>query len=266
MATNRKPSPGFAQHPDYSLRLEACPRRIRVEFAAAIVADSTDARYLFESRRLPVYYIPWCDLRIDLLEKTALSTHCPFKGNASYWNIIVGDVVAENAVWAYEEPYLEVPELEGLAAFYWDCVDHWYEEDEEIFVHPRDPYSRTDVIPSSREVKIELASEVIARSTRAMFVFETGLPTRYYLPREDVRMDLLTPSASHSRCPYKGIASYWSASIGGRHHKDIAWSYPDPVPECPKIKGLVAFYNENVDTIFVDGRPVEKPHTMWSKD
>ena len=105
----------------------------------------------------------------------------------------------------------------------------------------------------------------MAETTRAHFLFETGLPTRYYIPAEDVRMDLLSATDTTTRCPYKGIASYWSANIGGIDFADIVWSYPDPVAECPKIKDLMCFYNEQVDAVFVDNTEVEKPVTKWSK-
>ena len=141
----------------------------------------------------------------------------------------------------------------------------WYEEDEEIFLHPRDPLKRIDTVASSREVSVIIGGETIAKSNGAYFLFETGLPTRYYLPQEDVRLDLLTPTATSTQCPYKGIAKYWSADIGGQTFEDIVWSYPDPVPECPKIKDLMCFYNENVDAILVDGEETEKPTNKWSK-
>ena len=105
----------------------------------------------------------------------------------------------------------------------------------------------------------------MADTTRAHFLFETGLPTRYYIPAEDVRMDLLTPTDTKTRCPYKGTASYWTARIGEETFDDIVWAYPDPVPECPKIKDLMCFYNEKVDAVFVDGTETEKPVTKWSK-
>ena len=146
-----------------------------------------------------------------------------------------------------------------------DRVDHWYEEDEEVFVHARDPHKRIDTVPSSRAAKIILGGETVAETTRAHFLFETGLPTRYYIPAEDVRTDLLTPSDATTACPYKGIASYWTATIGGQKFENIVWGYPDPVAECPKIKDLMCFYNEKVDAIWVDGVETEKPVTKWSK-
>ena len=110
-----------------------------------------------------------------------------------------------------------------------------------------------------------MCGETVADTARAHFLFETGLPTRYYIPPEDIRMDLLTPSPTETRCPYKGVATYRSAHVGGETFEDIAWSYPNPVPECPKIRDLLCFYNERVDAIRLDGVEVEKPVTKWSK-
>ena len=203
----------------------------------------------------------------SFLRRTDHSTHCPYKGHAGYWSIEAGGKKAENAVWAYPSPYDEMTaiNLQNYVAFYWDRVDHWYEEDEEVFVHPRDPYKRVDAILSNRSVEILLGGETIARSKRACFLFETNLPTRYYLPKDDIRMEMLTPTTTSSRCPYKGTANYWSAEIGDTTYPDIAWCYESPVPECPKIRDLVCFYNENVDAILVDGKKEEKPETKWSR-
>jgi uncharacterized protein (DUF427 family) len=142
-------------------------------------------------------------------------------------------------------------------------MDHWYEEEEEVFVHPRDPYHRVDVLASSRHIRVELAGQLVAESSRPHILFETGLPTRYYLPLADVRMELLEPTETHSRCPYKGLASYWTARVGEEVFADIVWCYPEPIPECPKVKDLLCFFNERAD-ITVDGQPLPKPKTQWS--
>ena len=257
---------GFKTNPDYKVLLEPSPRRVRVVFNGETVADSTSAHLLFETRHLPVYYFPRADVRTDLMAPTDHHSFCPYKGTASYWTIRVGDRLSENAVWSYPEPYDEVAALGDFVAFYWDRVDHWYEEDEEIFVHPRDPYKRVDAILSSRHVQVVLGGEIVADTRRAHFLFETRLPTRYYIPPQDVRMDLLVPSEKTTTCPYKGRARYLSARIGGQEFPDIVWSYPEPIPECPKIKGLMSFFNEQVDEIRVDGVVVPRPVTPWSKD
>lgn len=257
---------GFKTNPDYRITFEPSPRRVRVQFNGTFVADSTDAHLLFETRHLPVYYFPRADVRMDLLTPTDHHTFCPYKGTASYWSIAVGERTAGNAVWAYPEPFAEVAAIRDFVAFYWDRVDHWYEEDDEIFVHPRDPYKRVDVVNSSRPVRIVLGGQTVAETRRARFLFETRLPTRYYIPPEDVRMGLLVPSAKVTACPYKGRARYWSVRIGDRVFEDIVWSYPEPIPECPKIQGYLAFFNERVDEIRVDGVAQPRPLTPWSAE
>jgi len=245
--------------------VEPTPRRVRVVFDHVTVADSTRALLLLEARHLPVYYFPADDVRFDLLEPTAKSSRCPHKGDASYWTIRVGDRLSENAVWGYQDPLPARADIKGHVAFYWNRVDAWYEEDEEVFVHPRDPYHRVDVLHSSRHVRVELGGQTVAETTRPRLLFETGLPTRYYLPRLDVRMDLLEPSDTTTRCPYKGVASHWSGRVGDLVRKDVAWAYPSPIPECPKIEQLVCFYNERVDATYVDGELQPVPKTPWSR-
>ena len=257
---------GFKTNPDYKITFEPSPRRVRVVSNGATIADSARAHLLFETRHLPVYYFPRADVRMDLLTPTDHHSFCPYKGTAAYWTIKVGDKVSENAVWGYPEPFDEVAAISDFVAFYWDRVDHWYEEDEEIFVHPRDPYKRVDAIASSRHVQVILGGEIVADTRRGRFLFETRLPTRYYIPPADVRMDLLIPSDKVTACPYKGKARYWSARIGDREFPDIVWSYPEPIPECPKIKDYLCFFNEQVDEIRVDGVVMPRPVTPWSKD
>ncbi len=247
----------------HAVILEPSPRRVRIEFNGEMIADTTHARMLYEDGHLPMYYVPMDDVRMDLLHKTDHSTHCPHKGDASYWTIKVGDRESENAVWGYEDPLPQQPGLKGLVAFYWDRVDHWYEEDEEIFVHPRDPYKRIDTIPSSRRVQVTLGGETVADTTNAIFLFETGLPTRYYIPREDVHAKLV-PSNLETACPYKGTAHYYGVEAGGQTFEDVVWYYPDPIAEIPKIKDLLCFYNEKVDSIAVDGVEIPKQPTPWS--
>lgn len=244
------------------VRLEPCPRRVRVFFGSEAVADSTRVVYLYETGHLPVYYFPLADLRSDLLKETDHHTTCPYKGEASYYSVVIGDRTVDNAVWTYPTPIDAVPELAGYAACYWNKADAWYEEDDEVFVHPRDPHHRVDVLNSSRHIQVFVGGTVVADSRRPRLLFETGLPTRYYLPKLDVRQDLLVPTDSRTRCPYKGEAVYWTVNAGERL-EDSAWSYPAPLPEIPKIENLIAFYNERVD-IIVDGVPQERPTSKWS--
>jgi uncharacterized protein (DUF427 family) len=249
---------------EQQVRTEPVHRRVRAYLGGVAVADSTRTLLLLEARHLPVYYFPPADVRTDLLEPTAKRTHCPHKGDASYWTVRVGDRVADNAAWSYQDPIGGRDDIKGYLAFYWGKLDAWFEEDDEVYVHPRDPYKRVDVLHSSRHVRVVLNGETVAETRRPRLLFETALPTRYYIPKADVRMDLLEPTATETQCPYKGRARYWSARVGDRVLDDVAWSYPFPIPECPKIEGLIAFFNERAD-IWVDGELQERPVTPWSK-
>jgi uncharacterized protein (DUF427 family) len=255
-----------AQRPteEHPVTTQPYPRRVRAFLGNVAVADSTRALLLLEARHLPVYYFPPEDVQTDLLEPTDKSTHCPHKGDASYWSIVVGDRVARSAVWSYRDPLPGRDDIKGYLAFYWHKLDAWFEEDDEVFVHPRSPFHRVDVLNSSRHVRVAVGGETVAETRRPRLLFETGLPTRYYIPKADVRMDLLSPTDSVTQCPYKGKASYWTARVGDTEETDIAWSYPFPIPECPKIESLVAFYNERAD-IWVDGELQSRPKTPWSR-
>jgi uncharacterized protein (DUF427 family) len=256
---------GYDDNPDFKIVFEPSPRRVRVMAGGETVADSTAMRLLHEPNHLPVYYFPRGDVRMDLLQETAHETHCPWKGVARYWSVVTGAGSIENAAWSYETPYPQVADVAGYVSFYWSKMDHWYEEDEEVFVHARDPYKRVDVVESARPVEVILGGETVASTTRARFLFETGLPTRYYIPREDVRTGLLEPSDTRTQCPYKGIAAYHSVRVGGQLFEDIVWYYPEPIAECPRINDRLCFFNEHVDAILVGGKAVPRPETQWSK-
>jgi uncharacterized protein (DUF427 family) len=247
----------------HRVQVEPSPRWVRVKFNGQTIADSKRALLLRETGHLPVYYFPPEDVRQDVLTPTDQHTRCPFKGEASYWTIRVGDRVADNAMWGYLDPLPDRQDIKGYRAFYWNRVDAWYEEEEQIFAHPRDPYHRFDVVPSSRHVRVEIGGQMVADSRRPLLLFETGLPTRYYLPREDVRMDLLEGTQTSSICPYKGTASYWRLAADPAS-RDVAWAYEDPIAEAPRIRGLIAFFNERVDALHVDDQLQEKPRTTWS--
>jgi uncharacterized protein (DUF427 family) len=248
---------------DHVLYFEDSPRRVRVMLGGETVADSRRVKLMHETRHLPVYYFPEEDVRMDLLEATDRTTACPFKGEASYWTVRVGENVAENAVWSYPDPIESAPPIAGYLAFYWRKMDHWYEEDEEVFVHPRDPYHRVDVLESSRHVKVSVNGEVVAETDRPVVLFETGLPPRYYIPPEDVREDVLVPSDRRTQCPYKGTASYHSVEAGGETAEDVVWHYPEPIAAAEKIRDILSFFNEKVD-LEVDGESQERPQTQWS--
>jgi len=248
--------------PEYKglIYFEDFPRRIRADFAGETIVDSTHVKMLHESGLLPIYYFPEDEIRTDLLEPTDKSTRCPWKGEASYWSVRVGDKVAESAVWGYLDPLDDAPPIEGYRALYWNSMDQWWEEDEPAIVHARDPYHRVDVLESSRHVRVTLDGQVLAESSRALALFETGLPTRWYFAEDDVNMELLSPSDSRTGCAYKGFASYWSVA----DEDDLVWTYRDPRSDVSRIKDRLAFFNERVE-LEVDGELQERPETQWSR-
>ncbi len=218
------------------------PARLRAIVAGRTLVDTSRAKLLYETGIPPVPYVPVEDLDHALLERTESSTHCPFKGDASYWTLRAGDRVEPDFVWAYENPLEQAPWLEGYAALYWKRVDEIYVEDERALGHLRDPYHRVDALESSRRVRVTAGGEVVAESSRPVMVFETGLPPRAYVPRADVRPGVLGASAKRSICPYKGEASYWS--VAGI--EDAAWSYETPLPEALRAAGHVSFEGEGI--------------------
>jgi uncharacterized protein (DUF427 family) len=201
------------------------------------------------------------DVRTELVAPTSTVTHSPSRGDAHHFTIKAGGKEVEDAALQYVDSPVE--ELRHLIRLDWDSMDGWFEEDEEVYTHPRDPYTRVDILPTSRHVRVELDGVVLTDSTNGRALFETGLPPRWYVPKVDVRMDLLVPTDTATHCPYKGQAQYWAARVGDRLEEDLAWSYRTPLPESQKIAGLVAFYNERVD-LFIDGKLQDRPVTKFS--
>ncbi|GID33020.1 DUF427 domain-containing protein [Paractinoplanes brasiliensis] len=226
--------------------VERTPRRVRVRLGGTVVADSSRAWLLDEisERGFPTYFVPFEDVRDDALEE----------GTAGRWTVVAAGRRAADAAWTDDR----FEQLNGHVTFSWESLD-WYEEDEQVFVHARSPRHRVDAVRSSRRVQVFVGGDEVANSTRPVIVFETSLPTRYYLPFADVRSELLTASETVTRCPYKGVARYWSHPALA----DAAWSYPEPIPEMPKIRDLVCFFNERVD-IVLDGVPLERPVSPFS--
>ena len=224
------------------------PRRVRTYFGGELIAESERVLLVYESKRPPAYWFPIADVRMGHLHERERVDD----SDVMRWRIAVNDRTADNAARAYIDPGGDRQALAEHLTFAWDAMDSWFEEDEEVFVHPRDPYSRVDTVHSSRHIRVEVEGQVVADSHRPVFLFETGLRTRYYIPKQDVRMDLLEASSTLTRCPYKGIAHYWSVKVGDHAVHDVVWSYPNPIPECARIENLVSFYNERVD-IYLDG-------------
>ena len=241
------------------MQWEPTAKWLRVAFGGQIIADTKRAYLLREDRRLPIYYIPQDDARMDLMQPTDRRTNSRSRGEATYWTVTVNGATAENAAWAHPAPPEGAPGLKGYIAFEWDKMEAWFEENEEVYVHARDPHKHIEVLESTRHVRVVLGGQTVAESRHAVLLFEPNMLTRYYLPKLDVRMDLLRPSDTVTRCPYKGQAAYFSIEAGDTVHKDIIWYYRHPTPEVAKIAGRLCFYNEKVDAIYVDGEEQPKP-------
>jgi uncharacterized protein (DUF427 family) len=246
--------------PREELRFEPIDKWVRALRHGETVVSSRRARLVWEPDRVvPTYAFLEHDVRMDLLEEARAPEEDRHGGTASrFWAFADGDGSHPYDAWAYDDP-----DLEGHVALRWGAMDAWYEEEERVLGHPRDPFKRIDVRQSSRHVRIEVGGEVLAETRLARLLFETGLPVRYYVPPEDVRRDLLRPTASTSFCAYKGQASYYSVEAAGELHEDLAWTYRDPLPDNGQIKDLICFYDEKAD-VFVDGERQERPKTQWS--
>jgi uncharacterized protein (DUF427 family) len=212
--------------PERAVIVEPLGRRVRAVRQGETVIDSDDVMLVHESGRLPRYLFPVKDVHVE--------------GQAH-------------------------PDVNGYVTVAWDAVDAWFEEDERMLVHPKDPYHRIDTFATSRQLEVKLDGTTLARSTRAKALYETGLPIRYYFPRADVVLSSLVPSETVTQCAYKGSARHWSASLAGGVVPDVAWSYDDEARgEGEPVRWRIAFYNERVD-LFVDGSKLERPQTNWSR-
>ncbi|MGO4598652.1 DUF427 domain-containing protein [Terrabacter sp. 2RAF25] len=199
------------------LRYAATAKRLRASREGALVCDTTDALVVW----LPRHVVPQYAVPRDAL----------------------GDGLPEGAA------VLEGDGVDGHVLLPFGEFD-WLEEDEPVIGHPHDPFARIDVLHSTREVRVELDGVELARSRRPVALFETGLPTRWYLPTHDVRTELLAPSDTRTTCAYKGHASYLSAE--GENGRDIAWCYRNPLREAEPVRDLLCFWAERTVTT-VDG-------------
>jgi uncharacterized protein (DUF427 family) len=275
-------SDGFDQ-----LRREPIAKRIRAVHAGGTVADTTRAVLVWEPRRVvPSYAIPEDDVRGELVPGGPAGTGTGGTDAADAAGVPLPDVTARPVLdpsipfavhttpgqvvtvraGGQDRPgagfRLADPDLAGYVVLDFDAFDAWYEEDEPNLAHPRDPFHRIDVLPSSRPVRLELDGQLLAESSRPALLFESMLPTRYYLPREDIRAELI-PSSTTTYCAYKGRASYWSATAGGQVIPDVAWTYEEPLHDAAQVRGLIAFFDERID-LTLDGRRRERPVTPWS--
>jgi uncharacterized protein (DUF427 family) len=225
---------------------------VRAYLGGEVVADTTRPLLVWEVPYYPTYYVPADDVRAELVP-TGETRRSPSRGEGEVLTVRTSGAEAAGAAVRY--PDSPITELRDHVRLDWPAMDAWFEEDEQVFTHVRSPYTRVDILPSSREVVATLGDVELARSTHAHALYETGLPPRWYVPRVDVRMDLLTPSDTVTHCPYKGTTVHFSARIGDEVTPDVAWSYPTPLPESERVAGLVSFYDDKV-IVTVDGRPV----------
>ncbi|HEY2793383.1 MAG TPA: DUF427 domain-containing protein, partial [Micromonosporaceae bacterium] len=234
---------------------EPSGKRVRAYFAGTLVADSLRPLLVWEGPYYPTYYFPAADVPAKL-EPTGAVEHSPSRGDGLVHDIVTGSGTASGAARVLTDS--PIAELRGTVRIAWDAMDDWFEEDEPVYTHARDPYTRIDILASSRHVRIELDGVTVAETRSPRMLFESHLPTRYYMPITDVRADLLRPSESVTHCPYKGAATYWSLEVNGVSYPDYVWCYRAPLPESQKVAGLACFYNERVD-IYVDGVLQDRP-------
>lgn len=242
------------------VRVETSAKRVRAYLGGDLVADTTSPHLVWEIPHYPAYYLPLSSVRVEL-KPTGETKHSPSRGEGVLHDVVAAGGTAEGAALTYPDSPIE--ELRDLVRFEFSAMDEWLEEDEPIYVHPRDPYKRVDVLGSSRHVRVALDGVTLAASSQPRILFETSLPPRYYLPLSDVRFDLLRPSDTQTHCPYKGTATYWSVEVNGKVHEDLVWIYRSPLPESQKIGGMACFFSERVD-LYVDGELQAKPKTPWS--
>jgi uncharacterized protein (DUF427 family) len=205
------------------MRVVEYPRWVRARLGGETVVDSKRVRLAYhEGQKIPRYAFPEEDVRLDAIPPDAVTRH------------------------------------DGLVEVDFHALDEWLEEEQRQVGHAPDPFKRIDVRPSSRHVRVSIRGRVVAETTRAKALFETGLPTRWYIPREDVLADL-EPSDHRTVCAYKGFPAHYDVAGEGA----VAWSYLDPLHDAEPVKGMIAFYDERVD-VEVDGEPQQRPATQWS--
>lgn len=234
------------------VELYRSPKRVRVLLGGLIIADSRRATLLRREDRPPVYYFPPHDVRQECLKRNGKTAQLTDYGEATCFTVSANGIERPGGACSLDAPVPGLEDLAGYITFDWNAMDAWFEEDEEIFVHPRDPRKRIDISPSSAHVRVHLNGETIAESHRPTLLFETGLATRYYLPRLDLRQELLVPSDHITYCPYKGEANYYSLRLGDTLLEDLIWYYRYPTLEAAHIAGLCCFYQERIG-IEVDG-------------
>lgn len=239
--------------PEHILYLEDVPKRIRGMLAGEMVVDTRRGKMLHETGTLIQWYLPRDDVRTDLLQEGGRQTNDPSKGETSHYTLRVGDRVEEDAAWSHTKPPADMPQLAELIAFDFDRLDAWFEEDEQIFGHPRDPYHRCDYRRTSEHVEVRVGGETVAETRRAVKLFETSIPPRYYIPFDDVKPDCLAPSATRGICPYKGRQAYYTVHAGDTTVTDGVWIIYEPFGEAIAVVGYASFWGEGTE-VLADGQ------------
>jgi uncharacterized protein (DUF427 family) len=242
------------------VRVEPSPKRVRTYVDGEVVADSRRPLLVWEGPHYPIYYFPLADVRATLTA-TGDSERSPSRGTGDVYDVVTSHRTVPAAAKRYADSPFE--ELREAVRLDWAAMDEWLEEDEPVYTHPRDPYHRVDIVNSRRHVRIELDGVTLAESRSSMALFETGLPTRWYLPLSDLRLDLMSRSDKVTHCPYKGAATYLSVDVEGKAYPDLVWMYRSPLAESQKIAGLACFYNERVD-VYLDGELQDRPVSPFS--
>lgn len=241
-------------------RSEATPKRVRARTGGVFVADTRRARIFWAGPVSRSYAVPRDEIDADVgAPQAPEDVHL-------YGTVRAVDLTRKGAPAgrAFLPPE-RLPELEDHLILDWDSFDAVYEEDEEVFVHPHDPYHRIDILQSTRHVVVERDGVRLAESRRPVMLLETSLPVRHYLPQTDVRLDLLEESDTTTGCAYKGFAKYRHVRVGDARVEDLVWTYPTPLAEAQKIQGLLCFFDERVD-VTVDGERQARPQTPWSEE
>jgi uncharacterized protein (DUF427 family) len=243
-------------HPRFELPAiwQPTERWIHTSFNGETIASSKQVMLMIENDRELDYYFPQADTQQEYLQPSEYQEESAARGLRRFWHVVVGDKTARNAAWTYETTP-DRPEFEGFIAFKWSAMTHWFEENEEVYLEPRNPYHRADLIPSTRHVVVEVDGITIAATRASFLVFETSNPIRFYFPPEDVDQQYLLETEDLSRCQYKGLAGYYSLVVNGETYTNVAWRYHQPLPESSRLKDKIAFWPQKDPRIklFVDG-------------
>jgi len=225
------------------VKVESTPRRVRAVFDGIYLFDTTAALHVWEHKYFPQFWVP-----VSAFAPGVLTKGEPYDpdGVAFKGSVKGKDKTSDRVIVSENGP------LKGYARVEFKAADAWFEEDQQIYDHPKNPYTRIDILPSSRKITVKIGGVVVAESSNPSFLFETGLRTRFYLPKTSVKWEYLSKSDTTSKCPYKGLAQYYNVTIEGKEYKDVIWWYEYPTHESAAIQGLVCFYNEKVDT-YIDG-------------